>query len=311
MSLRIRRGTEIQRANATVAEGEIVWAADTKKLYVGDGSALGGVNVLATSVDGSHGIEWHPASQTLRFNGSGTGIVSVSSDLTPSLGGNLNLAGRSISGTGSITLNPGTVTATQFIGAVAATAITASGNVNITGDVTSPNINTYNIKSATNSLNVINSNLSVLTIQGLTDGLASGVSGIEIHNSRGTIASPLTTQINDIVGRITLSGWNGTDNRSAVTLYAQWAAGAVLSDVTPASNIIFSVGAGGSATKTALFTSGGVFSAPVLKTGSYNGSANYPPIPANPLTAAGVIIFDSSNGHFYGYSGSVWKQLDN
>jgi hypothetical protein len=31
--------------------------------------------------------------------------------------------------------------------------------------------------------------------------------------------------------------------------------------------------------------------------------------PANP--AAGQIYFDSENAHFYGYDGTVWKQLDN
>jgi hypothetical protein len=49
----------------------------------------------------------------------------------------------------------------------------------------------------------------------------------------------------------------------------------------------------------------GVFSAPVLKTGSFNGSISYP------TPSAGMIIFDTSNNHFYGYNGTIWKQLDN
>jgi len=54
------------------------------------------------------------------------------------------------------------------------------------------------------------------------------------------------------------------------------------------------------------FDSVGTFSAPTLQTGSYDGSGNYP---NNPV--AGMIIFDSNNNHFYGYNGTIWKQLDN
>ena len=46
MSLRIRRGTETQRQSTTFDLGEIAYTTDTKKLYVGDGTTSGGVNVL-------------------------------------------------------------------------------------------------------------------------------------------------------------------------------------------------------------------------------------------------------------------------
>jgi hypothetical protein len=42
-----------------------------------------------------------------------------------------------------------------------------------------------------------------------------------------------------------------------------------------------------------------------VTTGSYNGSGSYP------SATAGTIIFDSSNNNFYGFDGSIWKQLNN
>lgn len=49
MSLRIRRGTDAERQTVTFLEGELVYTTDTKKVYVGDGSTLGG-NSVDTSV---------------------------------------------------------------------------------------------------------------------------------------------------------------------------------------------------------------------------------------------------------------------
>jgi hypothetical protein len=252
------------------------------------GSGISNVNYSAGTADS--GITFSYDSVNKVMNVTSSGVTTLLNDLTPTLGGNLILNARSITGTGNISIS-GNISATNI------------GNSQLT--ITNNTINT-----STTSLIFANSNLSVITLQGLTDGNSSGVSGIEMRASRGTIASPLTTQANDIIGRITLSGWNGTENKSASTLYASWAANAVLTDVSPASNLFFYVGGGGSTTKTAIFTSGGVFSAPILKTGSYDGSANYPAIPVNPSTAAGVIIYDSITNHWSGWNGTTWKQID-
>ena len=54
------------------------------------------------------------------------------------------------------------------------------------------------------------------------------------------------------------------------------------------------------------FDSGGIRTYGFMKVGSFNGTGNYPS-PAE----VGMIILDSSNGNFYGYSGTTWKQLNN
>ena len=45
MAFKIRRGTNAQRLLITPAEGELIYTTDTKKLFTGDGTTLGGVAV--------------------------------------------------------------------------------------------------------------------------------------------------------------------------------------------------------------------------------------------------------------------------
>jgi hypothetical protein len=55
MPLRLRRGTDSERQNQATAfpEGELVYTTDTKQLYVGDGSTIGGVLVSGSGGAGS------------------------------------------------------------------------------------------------------------------------------------------------------------------------------------------------------------------------------------------------------------------
>jgi hypothetical protein len=246
------------------------------------------------------------------------GLGSVSQDISPSLGGNLSIGSFNISGTGNI-VTSGNISAGGLGRNLSLNNfdIDGTGNINITGAVIATNvgnnlltISNNNINTFTRSLYVNSTNPTIISAHGLTDGTIPNSAGLEINSVRGTLLNPTTTLANDVVGRITFGGWNGTAYQSAGGIYSSWAANSVLTDNLPSSQMIFSVGAGGSNSKTASFTSGGVFSAPILKTGSYNGSGSYPPAIGNP-NAAGVIIFDSSNHHFYGFNGTEWKQLDN
>jgi hypothetical protein len=45
MALKIRRGSDIVRQTITPSEGELLYTTDTKKIFVGDGSTLGGTEV--------------------------------------------------------------------------------------------------------------------------------------------------------------------------------------------------------------------------------------------------------------------------
>jgi hypothetical protein len=86
MALKLRRGTDSERTGIVFAEGEPVYVTDTGELYIGDGSTQGGLRV-------SNELEL---------------------DLSPSLGGNLDLNQNNIVGTGNININ-GNITATGEI----------------------------------------------------------------------------------------------------------------------------------------------------------------------------------------------------
>lgn len=51
MALRLRRGTDTERQLITPVEGELVYVTDTKELYVGDGSTVGGIRVSGEVAD--------------------------------------------------------------------------------------------------------------------------------------------------------------------------------------------------------------------------------------------------------------------
>ena len=96
MALQVRRGTNAERLGITPLAGELIYVTDTKQLYVGDGTTAGGTTTIANTID------------------------SVLADTSPQLGGELDLNGNNITGTGNINIT-GTITAT--------------GNINLGDDV--------------------------------------------------------------------------------------------------------------------------------------------------------------------------------
>jgi hypothetical protein len=90
MALQVRRGTNAERLAITPLEGELIYVTDTKQLYVGDGTTLGGTTTIQNTID------------------------SLLADSTPQLGGSLDLNGNDITGTGNINIT-GTITATGNI----------------------------------------------------------------------------------------------------------------------------------------------------------------------------------------------------
>lgn len=201
MSLKIRRGTESQRATVTFDQGELVYATDTYKLYIGDGSTVGGKNVLANAVDGNHGIIFDQLTQTLQATNSG-GLSSVSADSSPSLGGNLNLNGHNISGTGNISAT-GNITGTSL----------ASGNFTVTSSTISVNNNTLTLShpSGGASINhVMNRADQHYYVTGVTTGLAAP--GTNMRVSRGSTGTPAAVTPGDILSYASLNyGHDGTD----------------------------------------------------------------------------------------------------
>jgi len=80
MSLRIRRGLDADRLTKTFDEGEIAWTTDGKKLYVGDGTTVGGIHVLAYSVAPGSGLSFNSTTGQLGFN---LGTLNLATQIVP------------------------------------------------------------------------------------------------------------------------------------------------------------------------------------------------------------------------------------
>jgi hypothetical protein len=124
MSLQIRRGTDAQRQAVTFDLGEILYTTDTKKLFIGDGATLGGVNVLASSA--GTGLSWNSTTQTLNFSGTLSGYTTD------------NLA------QGTVNLYYSPTRAKADI----ATMFTATGSATVTGTVTATTATTISFVGA-------------------------------------------------------------------------------------------------------------------------------------------------------------------
>tara|TARA_A100001388_G_C28765856_1_gene500664 strand:- start:338 stop:1717 length:1380 start_codon:yes stop_codon:yes gene_type:complete len=95
MALKLRRGTDSQRQLITPADGELVYATDTKKLYIGDGTTAGGnpVDTAGTALGSNLSLNNYNITGTGNINVDGnmtlTGNITADGNLT--LGGNLTV----------------------------------------------------------------------------------------------------------------------------------------------------------------------------------------------------------------------------
>jgi hypothetical protein len=151
MALKIRRGTSTQRNNITPASGELIFDTTQTKLYVGNGSTAGGVEVVAGAIGGNLGSSIN----LNNFNIGGTGNIDITGSITASgniiANGDITLGNAAtdnvsfgadinsniVPNTGSLTL--GTVSQpwqTVHAGAIENTAgITINSNLALNGNI--------------------------------------------------------------------------------------------------------------------------------------------------------------------------------
>ena len=186
MALRLRRGTNAERTAITPEAGELIYTTDTKKVYVGDGTTAGGTIV--------------------------TGQNDIVDDVSPQLGGDLDLNGNNITGTGNINIT-GTITATGNINL----GDGAGGDVLSIGGVLSGNIiadapDAYTIGSS--SVRYAGGFFNELTVTGhmTADSIQADLIGddsqVIVNAGTGAITGTLTGNVTgnvtgDLTGNVT------------------------------------------------------------------------------------------------------------
>ena len=236
MALQIRRGLQ---ANLPVspADGELLYATDTNKLYVGDGGIAqeisGGAG--ASTLDGLSDVTLvgTPTNgQVLKYNGAAwsnsgdVGLINLVDDTTPQLGGNLDVNGNSIvsASNGNINITPNGTGNVVLHGDL---IIDPLGNITKTGPL---NISPTTILSIGNNTTLVDGNLfitrntySAVLGQGFTFAqhhATADATNFTFYKSRGTGEVPTVVLNGDDLADISFIGHDGTNRASGAAISA-------------------------------------------------------------------------------------------
>jgi hypothetical protein len=339
-------------------------------------ATLSSTNFSAGGPDSNIVFAYNATTGTMSANVSlnASGLLSVSQDTSPSLGGNLVLNNHNITGTGNINTT-GTVTTSGAIsaggnlsttGTITATGLgsslslnsynlTGTGNINITGSVTASGaISTTSTISATGNISTtgniiangfgstisLNSNnltgTGNINITGAVTASGAVTAGSLVTNTVNggattlqfiSTSSSIGTFTGDVFSYLDVETSNGSPTApTAITTgqigftgirFKGYTPGGVYgvpasvlanyvanptSGSDPAGAIALSTSNGNGSRNFAILDNNGVFSAPVHQVGSFTDTT----MAAIPSPTAGMIIFNTSHNHFYGYNGTAW-----
>jgi hypothetical protein len=273
---------------------------------------------------------YNPTSKTLTANVkiNPSGIMSLAEDLTPMLGGDLNLAGYNLFGPGNISgvdLYANHIQGNNLeFKSITGDNIFVSNNIAVTGHV-SINGAISATKLVTNEILVNN-----LTVNGdiLSDGklvlkqktvgealtnyysmVGTDTSWLSINTSRGTVDTPEKVLKGDLLSGVVIHAHNGTDYEQCVMFggMSDTEHTSINSSIIPGSFFVATQSGVVNSVPGDLikmtFNSMGVLQAPIIQTGTHSIFPKY----AKP----GMIIFNETDNHFYGWNGKSWRQLDN
>ncbi len=220
MPLQIRRGTEVQRQAMTVplAAGELLYVTDDQRLYIGNGSTLGGVLITGyTNEDAVDAI--------------GAALVAGShSGITFTYGSTQDLAGR-IDATVDLSSYNGTISASAFKGSLVADDSTILVDA-ISGTITAPVIGNVTGNLTGN----VTGNINGVVTGTAGSSLIGNVTGNLTGNVTGNVTGFLTGDVKgSVFGDDSTALVNGPD--SSINLD-----GTVKSSIIPASSAIYNIG---------------------------------------------------------------------
>lgn len=295
--------------------GELVYTTDTKKLYIGDGITVGGVNVLAQMAGNS--VVYNAVTQQLDFNASGLSTSTITegtnkyfttqraqdavgtlisngtqTGVTITYDSNAHSLSFNVTGVGTLTSVSGD-TNPSLGGNLNLNShnITGTGTINISGGITSNTTITGNAfstgvlnvsqqvftaSSAGNPIEFVNNAQNMVEFVGSSsDGTIVNTPQVNIYSSRGTAASPLNSQANDSIGTINFGGYHN-GYQQVVSIVSAYAPTANMSNSSPGSRIGFVTGDNNGGQNVASFDEHGIFSTPSLFAG--DGTAATPSI---------------------------------
>ena len=198
MPLRLRRGTDAERLTITPAEGELIYTTDLKRVYVGDGTTVGGVQITSESIFNNLEADL----DLNNFDIIGTGNINIDGDISGNLVGDV---------TGSLFANDSSVLVDgisgNHYGLFNGNLIgNVTGNLfgNVTGNL-SGNVNGNVIGDVQGSLFADNSTVLVDGLNGNHYGTFNGnlignVTGNVLGNVTGNVLGNVT---GDLLGNVT------------------------------------------------------------------------------------------------------------
>lgn len=225
MAFRLRRGTDAERLLITPEEGELIYTTDTKKIYVGDGTTLGG-NIVNTEIElgdvGGVDLSTPPsAGQSLQYDGANW----IPGNITGILEGStfrIDVSGNILGTDSSILLdNDSSLLVMDTVSANTITGATITGNLIGNGsaitDMVTTNLEDWS-KSAPNAGDTVQWNAvesvwqptNFLTVNGNFTGTFNGTinaSGNLVGDTQGSVFGQDSAVIIDgsssrVVGKI-------------------------------------------------------------------------------------------------------------
>lgn len=318
MALQIRRGTNAERLLITPLAGELIYTTDTKELWLGDGTTLGGVpavpaeqalDVVAPAlVNGTHtniAFTYDDPAGTINA------VVStnVVDDASPQLGGNLDLNENDITGTGNInitgdveattivtnTISPVLGTTVSLSGSLTATSVTADlvGSVfsddsttivnGVTGEIYANNIAVGNLNSITSNIQITNDTSTAISIV-KSDSFDSGI----VFRTSNILGQDVAVRSNGKLGAIDFQTWKSPNYSSAASINVL-ADGDLFNSLQPTKFEIKTQSINSPFPNVLSFDSKGVLSAKIITTGSTFNKDNLD------FVFPGAIVLDEGN----------------
>jgi hypothetical protein len=244
---------------------------------------------------------------------SGTGILTNATFSSPPS----NVTGQTLTVTGvvgnvvsftpavSFTPNmilPYSVSFTNVTGGGGSGGTVAGATVSATTVIQSPS---YTGAASTNTVAVSSSNIELSNFYGVNaDGTGINAPAVGVNVARGTLVAPVATQAGDALGLFQFRGYYGGQYIPAVTLRAAWDSSSVLTSSYAGGTFLVATGNNTDGFNTLTFSSKGTLAVSGAVQVGLFATGSYPTAPSK-----GMIIFDSTTNHFFGYNGTTWQQF--